>query len=232
LELVSPLNIKYSIPLLLAAGTRFRNEPDSFGKMAKVVRDFCFRFFTVGNASVGSLEKVIGEASRTLRERDRNPRDTVKFLREYSSDSIFIENFSEVTFKTSKLGFYVIEKIENALSKNAGVNLYRQSPAQHLEHIMPKRPGQYWEYVKGDERYEDYLNRLGNFLVLEADINKKIKNKEFDFKQKYYKGSRMKLPHQVEEFCQGDRWTFESIVNRQKELAENYACQIWPLKWE
>lgn len=234
-DLVDPLNVKFSVPLLLAGAERLATSPETFSSFAQVVRDFCFRYVTIGGATPSRLERVVGEASRRLRD-DEPLQDVVEFLRAESPDKQFVERFETRAPGTNKLGFYVIERIENYLSMGQGVEVKRQSPTQHLEHIMPKKPGKGWEHVSGDDLYDDYVGRLGNLLVLEANINRSVKNKAIARKLKAkgktlsYGKSSMKLPGEVSKYMVKQKWTFKSIEKRQKDMAKNFALKIWPLK--
>jgi hypothetical protein len=109
-----------------------------------------------------------------------------------------------------------------------------QSPSQHLEHIFPKRPAAgAWEALTPDE-LELIVNRFGNLLVLEGDINRSIKNKAYTFKKanpqgRDYAHSALKLPGTLGLFEVAGGWTRESIESRQMHLATIYATTVWSL---
>lgn len=135
----------------------------------------------------------------------------------------------------ARVGFYALESIENFLSAGQGLVLQRQSPNQHLEHIMPKRPSPSagWSHIDMD-LHPSYLNRLGNLLVLERPINTRVSNKEFAFKNSNqhsedYQNSKMQLPKAATAYLDNGQWTFKSIGDRQANLAASYATSVWGL---
>ena len=80
-----------------------------------------------------------------------------------------------------------------------------------------------------DERYSAYLNRIGNHLVLEANINTTIKNKSFDEKAGIsgsvtpnYTASSFTLPDEAKNFLVNGQWDFDAIEQRQQHLSTIY----------
>jgi len=236
LEDINTLNISHSYPLLLSGCMRFGNDEPKFEKIVLATRDFCFRFLTIGKKGVANLETHIGNAARRLRNESEDLTEILSYLKDQDSDGSFKENFELFQTNKTKINFYILKEIEDFLSQGQGVTILHHSPSQHIEHIMPKNPGQWWNHVQNDEQYENYLWRVGNLLVLEKDINKNIKNLDFANKNENkqnlgYKNSVLKLPIKTNQFLNSDRkWNFESINKRQKDLAKNYACKVWPLK--
>lgn len=240
-EINDNLKVTACYPLLLAGADVLGLSSVEFEKLTKITRDFIFRYFTVGNeGSPAKIEKIMGETARLL----RSIKDVAKVadrLRSESPSQVFEADFSTFTARDSKMGFYIIRQIEISLAAGAGQLIpANQSPRQHLEHIMPQSPGLDWDHLKDDERYNSFINRIGNLLVLEADINMTIKNKSFKEKTGLsstlaldYSKSRLILPNRVKDFAiQGSpgevRWDFHSIEERQKALAK-YALTTWSL---
>lgn len=232
-ELLDTLNIDYSIPLMLAAAKRFQTDDEQLSRFIQATRDFCFRFLTIGSNSVSKLQHEIGRHSQLLRNTSNTPQTILDSLKSTASDSLFKSQFSTAKIKLNKHAFYVMESIENHISSSAGLAAFTQGPTQHLEHIMPKRPGSHWPHIDMD-RHEEFLYRIGNLVALEADINKHIKNKSFAEKQsnpicKGYADSTLQLPKDIQAHLKGGEWTFESIIERQEHLANTYILDVWPL---
>lgn len=233
-EINSILKVTASYPILIAGAAVFNIADPDFQSLTKVVRDFCFRFFTVGSGSPERMEQIAGQAARELRQ-NKKLAAVYTMLQSYSPDAVFEEDFSNFRTKTSALGFYIIRQIEIHLSRGSGVVPFKQSPYQHLEHIMPQRPSgsdpSQWAHVRNDTRYSEYVHRVGNFLVLESDINQRVKNKTFADKKTDYSRSRLLLPHNVAggAYLTSGDWDFDSIVSRQKDLATT-ALKVWSLK--
>ena len=156
-------------------------------------------------------------------------------LASHSNQASFEARFKDFIAPTQKVGFYVLEMIENHSNVSAGTFVQRQSISQHLEHIMPRRPSVAdWAHLSNSVDYDAYLNRIGNFLVLEANINSHIKNNAFSFKDTNpagldYQHSQMSLPKGAKSFLENGEWTFKSIKDRQDHLVTNYANVVWAL---
>lgn len=239
-EIRDPLGAKLAYPLLLAAHERFSQDTDQFELLVCAIRDFVFRYLTVGGGSIGSLSRIVGNASRTLRDTSKPHAEAIALLQTASPDGVFQEQFKTFAPKALKRGYYAIWKIEEHLGNAAGVLPRPRSPSQHLEHILPRSPRKKdWPDFFQNEtlrpEVEEWIPRVGNLLVLERDINSKIKNHGIDFKlsnndQKDYKHSKLALPHEVAQFLnEGGSWDITSIESRQSSLAE-LALTVWPLR--
>lgn len=232
-ELRETLSIDYALPFVLAALSRFQSDITQLTRCIKAARDFSFRFFTIGSNSVAKLQNEIGTHSRMLRDTTNTADSVINSLRAKSPDSLFKSEFADAKLKLNKLGFYVMESIENHRAASAGLGVFGQSPSQHLEHILPKKPEGNWPHIDMD-RHEEFLYRIGNLVALEADINKHIKNKAFSDKQsnassKGYVNSSLRLPGEISTHLKRGEWTFDSIIERQQHLADTYILDVWPL---
>ena len=240
-DLLSEINnifgVKMCNILLLSGAQVFGLVHTDFRRLVKITRDFCFRFMTVGSGGTpAKMEIIMGDAARILRTQ-RQLQPVLTLLQQKSPNQVFSDDFSKFQAKKPITAFYIIRQLEMHLSANAGQFVpFSQSPQQHLEHIMPKTlTTQGWSHVMNDERYSSYLNRIGNHLVLEANINTAIKNKSFDEKAGIsgtvtpnYTDSNLTLPNQTQNYLASGLWDFEAIENRQQALS-NIALSTWPL---
>ena len=230
---------KVAFHLLLAASRRHHLASGEFGEVALLTQAYVFRRFVVEGLSLGRFTAEMSEAARMYSQSAMDPAQLAALLQQKSSDAAFVLMFATWTAGTGKQGFYALEMIENHRAAGSGVKLERQSANQHLEHIMPKRPSQGWEHLAAPPEYartteyDLFLQRLGNLLVLEADINVVVSNKSFDKKlsglPKNYCTSKMRLPQDVASHLDQGLWTFRSIERRQKHLADTWAVKVWPL---
>lgn len=228
---------KYALTLLISGSSRYSLSSPELAKVVKLTHHYVFRRFIVDQIGV---TKYASEISKIARDFSAGVISDVSKLSQQLQNASPKEAFESklITFdaQTNKLGFYIIEMIENHINKNAGTLVQRQSIAQHLEHIMPKRPTESdWPKVYNSPNHSSYVNRIGNLLVLEADKNQYIRNKSFDFKnsnidKKDYKNSRLTLPSTVSRFLNDNDWNFESIEKRQQSLVEDYADIVWSLR--
>jgi uncharacterized protein with ParB-like and HNH nuclease domain len=142
----------------------------------------------------------------------------------YVSDADFVQIFSgeSINFKRKKdLIKYILVKMENHLS--ASDNQIEDATST-IEHILPENPGSVWEEHFQPEDQPEYVNRIGNFTLLEASINHKLDN-EMPFKEKLeaYKKSAFKI---TAEHLQFTEWSPETLSQRQQKMAV-WAKGIW-----
>ena len=227
---------KYALTLLISGASRYQLTSPQMADIIRLTHHYVFRRFVVEGLSLSSYASEITKVAREVRS--GAIADVAALgarLAVLSKDAVFEERLRDFIAPNNKVGFYVLEMIENHITANAGTMVQRQSISQHLEHIMPKSPTQTeWAHVYGDPNYADYLNRIGNFLVLEADKNSHIRNKGFSFKnsnqaQLDYQRSKMTLPKSVDSYLVNGEWTFQSIKDRQVALVTAYASAVWGL---
>lgn len=230
------LSNKYALTLLIAGASRFQLQSDQMAEVIKLTNHYVFRRFLVQGVELATYTQEISKCARDLSQGLISGISELKIrLQSYSPDIVFVDSFSRYSVPSNKVGFYILEMIENHLSQNAGTYVHQQSFSQHLEHIMPKRPGgNDWLHVSSLPNYQDHVNMVGNFLILEADINSFIRNKSFDHKNlnadhKDYQSSGLSLPSAVINYLENGLWTFGSITKRQIDLANFYAAKVWSL---
>lgn len=231
------LNNQFSLLFVVAGVNRHAFGEVDLERIVGLAHDFAFRRFVIEGTKLGRYSSEVIEASHAYAtDPSRTPDDLAIELRKKSEDASFLSAFKDYQSPTNKMGFYILERLENHLASGAGTSVYGQSPSQHLEHIMPKKPGADWSTHSSDpdHDYEEWVQRLGNLLVLEADINGSIKNKGYSYKKsnpsgKDYAHSSMQLPHQLANFEDGGKWKFTSIQKRQEDLANTFALSVWPL---
>jgi hypothetical protein len=228
---------KYALTLLISGINRYQITSNEMAKLVKLTHHYVFRRFVIEELS---LSKYAAEITRIARDFSNGTiRDLAalsKILKANSQQAIFEAKLMEFSANTNKLGFYIIEMIENHQNKNAGTLVQRQSINQHLEHVMPKKPTiDDWPSCFNDPRHSMYVNKIGNLLVLEADKNQYIKNKGFKVKnsnaeKKDYENSKLSLPSTLKNYLTNGEWTFESIEKRQRDLVINHGEKIWTLE--
>lgn len=235
--ITDPLWKAHCAPFVIAAMEMYSGEPDTLKKLFTLTEHFLFRQGLVCRDTVGNLQAFFGNAARLLRGKE-DLKTMCTFFKEHSGSKNFVENFKTFSVGNMKQGFYVVWKIESELMAGCGVKPRSQSAAQHLEHIMPRKPDDSWRGIENDENFKPYLNRIGNLLILDRKTNQYIRNCGIEFKIKNdndidYSNSENRLAREfVENFddwsVNGD-WTFKSIDKRQEYLAENYADKVWSL---
>ena len=91
-----------------------------------------------------------------------------------------------------------------------------------LEHILPRNPPSNSEWMrKFDEltRYE-WIDRLGNIVLISGRKNTKASNYDFKRKKEEYLGRRAKASAITQEVLKYKDWTPETVKQRHKLLIE------------
>jgi uncharacterized protein with ParB-like and HNH nuclease domain len=228
---------KYSLTLLISGAARFIPTSIEMAKVVKLTHHYVFRRFIVDGLSLAKYATEISKFARGFATGEIADLATLsQTLSAVSPKQSFEAKLNFFNADTNKLGFYIIEMIENHINKNAGTLVQRQNIMQHLEHIMPKRPTDTdWPQAFNNPNHPIYVNRIGNLLVLEADKNQYIRNKSFAIKnsnlvKKDYQNSKLTLPSILVKYLKGGEWNFESIEERQREMVEKYANDVWSLE--
>lgn len=246
------LNVSLAvIPLLIAAKKFLPERKEAFERCASLVERFVFRQLTIMRVKTPELEGQLGEAARILNQ-TANLDSFQASLRSYSSDVQFENLFASYVTTRSKVQYYVLREIETELLGGGGGVV----PGDHdqfrnnLEHILPKRLSgpaartNEWQWARDDPvLHKSLVNRLGNILILESEINKGIKNYNYSIKrsgfsvnigrrnERRYEGycdSQLVWPRRLATGVRWDTWTHEQIELRQKKMAL-VARSIWGL---
>jgi hypothetical protein len=143
---------------------------------------------------------------------------------------------------------YILGKLAQHINELAygstEVDLKQFVDARDVEHILPRTPpAEVISAFDKPEELEDYTHRLGNMTLLENSINSSIKNRPFAEKKGGYAQSHFLLTRTIAQSVQVgetridravdglitfDRWTSQSIEQRQAMLAE-LAKRVWDI---
>ncbi len=240
------------IPLLAAARKLLPTDKDAFEKCVEAIEKYVFRSITIQKLDTSELERILGEAARRINAGGKSS-DLVDFLRGKTNDVDFENAFASHTETRTKVQFYILRKIETQLlGGGAGVIPGDHHAAKnHIEHILPRnlsrsasRLGE-WSWARAHpDKHKKLVNRLGNLLILEHDINKEVSNHEFDVKRgdpfkkaksgaskplkKCFKDSALKWPQDLCNKAKWPDWTEVAIEQRQKTMAQE-AVKIWKI---
>lgn len=242
--------------MLLPAARRFlAKSPKDFYECTQLALAFAFRYLTIGGHDTPGLEEMYALAGRHISEGKSvaEVRDLLQKERR-CSDTDFLQGFAGHVERRVKVQFYILEEIERFLAKGGGMGPLPHSPDQHVEHILPRRLSRTksrlseWAWARNSTEHGSLVNRLGNLLILEADINKDVSNFEFDAKRglgypqhfsqvkanggkrarKSYKDSQLTLPKELVAMISGSVWDKSAINKRQSELSQ-VAAKVWRL---
>jgi len=214
-------------PLVLAAKDRFNIQD-----VVEVLR-YCavvsFRFNGVSRRSAHSQEEVYNKASLAIRNGSAtNLHDIRRLLAPiYISDEEFEADFATLALKangqTGKRLRYILCQLEKQIDPK---ELNDEIPTSAtIEHILPENPAESWNATFSNSDMERFLERLGNYTLLEKQLNnREAANRSFEQKLPIYRQSRFALSNGI----QYEEWSPAAIQERQSVMAR-CAKTVWKL---
>lgn len=213
-------------PLVFAAWRKF-TKPD----LAKVLR-YCdvvsFRYNMIAQRNTNRLEEVYNKIAVDLHTgaitTPAGVRDALSAV--YISDEEFKEAFAKRRINAAGQRKALVRYILVAIEKQDHQVDYDWEESQAtIEHILPENPGQDWLVDFPHDLHERYVDRLGNYLLLEGKLNRKdASNKSFTEKLPVYHESQYPT---TKGFSSVD-WTPQTIEVRQERMART-ATAVWRL---
>ncbi len=91
---------------------------------------------------------------------------------------------------------------------------------------MPEKFNQEWNDIF-TQNANKFIFRLGNYTLLESELNRKCSNENYVFKKDLYKKSKYKLANT---HCFKDVWDVGAISEYQKKLSD-FASSIWKIQF-
>lgn len=218
--------VRQMTPLLLAAWEKF-SKPD-FERTLKLVSVVAFRYTVVSGLNPNDLEPAYHFAAKAvLNDSATSPAAVFETLRSiYVNDDKFKQDFAMLDVPTSgqrkQLAKYVLCRLEEDAENR---------PCDHetdpgtIEHILPENPTESWEQAFPHERWDAYINRIGNLVLLESNRNREVGNKEYREKLSAYADSTYGLARRIPEEAP-EHWSPELLEVRQRRMAER-AMHLW-----
>jgi hypothetical protein len=220
------LNVAQIRPLLIGAA-RHLNEKTTAQAFERFVA-WCVRFIVCGGARGGDLERKycdMGNAVHTgkiknITELDAAAKTVVP------TDGQFQAAFATARVNVAKLARYMLRCLERSASNEPNPEwVVNEAVVINLEHVMPSAAEpEEWPNVSPQD-IEAYANRLGNLVLLQADVNQKLDRHDFATKRVAYAQSTFLLTSQVGEQL---AWGVPEIEARQRTLAK-LAVKTWKI---
>lgn len=214
------------IPLLFSI---YDNKRDLFSQLLKDLVSISFRYNIIAKKNPNELEVVYNTISTKLVENEISMNHEIyNLLRKiYINDEDFKFFFStkEITTggRSKKLVKYILTKIENQISNSD--NDWNDANFT-IEHILPENYDSNWDKQFNNNAHK-FVYRLGNYTLLEFDLNKKSSNNTYEIKKKYYRKSRYIMTNN---YCIKDEWNISAIDEYQKKLAK-ISAGIWKINF-
>lgn len=226
IEVLNLFDIKPLRPLLLAITSRM---PDAeAAKALQFMVSLSVRLVIASSTRTGSVEESLAEAAHGVFKGDLTTFDQIK--QKLSSitpnDQVFRFEFETARVSKAQLARYYLRSLEMAAKKESEPWFIPTDDRAiiNLEHVLPKKPENNWPQFKPEE-VPLYANKLGNQALLRASDNSILRSDPFESKKIVFSASPYILTSQIGRLTD---WNAESIVNRQKVLAE-LALAAWPI---
>lgn len=219
-------------PLLLNVIQEF-SAPREIAKTFRIVANFAFRYFIVGNQSSGNVERLAAVISHAIRTKTYTSASHIAdALRATNPDPAFRSDFSLAMFSKSRarLARYSLGRITNHLTKQGGGAEEIVDPVAknvNLEHVLPQDVPALWRSdFSPDADPKDYVYRIGNLTLLNAKVNRAAADKSFAEKKRLaLDQSQLKIN---DFFKSVSSWGDREIEQRQDALAKT-ALEVWKL---
>jgi hypothetical protein len=221
-RILNLLGVKQFKSLALSTG---RKLPDSLQDLLRFCMLISIRYTIIGDLNPSELERVYNEVAVSI---ERGTLSTTGQIREALrqvavSDEDFRDAFSRRTIAASGRSKKVVRYILCALERQLGhPDVKDETCAATIEHILPENLGNSWEAIYSHDQHERFVNRLGNYTLLDPSRNRDLGNLPFPDKLAGYQQSGYKMTTRIS----ATEWTPDLIEARQREMA-GWAATVW-----
>ncbi|MCP9495242.1 MAG: DUF262 domain-containing HNH endonuclease family protein [Pyrinomonadaceae bacterium MAG19_C2-C3] len=211
-------------PLLLNVYERF--ETAEFEKVLRLCSVISFRYNVISGLNPNEQEGVYNRAARKVFDGTlSNAAQVAHELKDiYPDDAAFGNAFAAKSINTNrskKLVRYVLFALENQIAASGAGRDYEEESAT-VEHILPENPTGEWAENFSDDQQPNFIYRIGNLTLLEANKNRDCERKMYSEKLSIYKTSQYAMTNSIDY----PDWTPTQVKSRQDKLAR-YAKAIW-----
>jgi len=217
-------NVSQYKPLALAAFRKL--QPLEAVKVLKDCVTLSFRFNVISRLGTHELEARYNEAALGVEQEKfttaSGARIGLKSV--YVDDDQFRADFEVFRQATSTKGKKVIRYILCELERqHSGQDLAWSNSTATIEHVLPDHLDDEWGEIFDEDEHARYVERLGNYALLEKGKNKDIGQQLFDAKKAAFMTSQYQLTKDLSDL---DEWTMATLNKRQKDLAA-LATSVW-----
>jgi uncharacterized protein with ParB-like and HNH nuclease domain len=214
-------------PLLLVC-YRVLDEKD-LEQILRCISIVSFRYNVISTLATNIQERTYNKVAQNISQGElQGTTEIIMALKDiYVPDQRFEPAFAEKILKTTssrnkKIARYILFAIEKHLT---GKDYDIESSKYTLEHILPENPEKGWDEFR-DSQLDEAIYRLGNFTILEAELNREGGNKDFKEKREIYQKSGFKITRLIAE--ENEEWNMSRLVQRQLWMAKQ-AKGIWSI---
>nr|WP_263327085.1 DUF262 domain-containing HNH endonuclease family protein [Neobacillus sp. Marseille-Q6967] len=221
LQNMKTLSASSFYPIILSMVNRNFNELDIKDTL-DALESFIVRNVVVAGKVANKYEILFAKIAHKITEKELT--EVTQIYDQLKPEMLVDEDFEMMlntfTVKSTKVAKFLLREINDFIENE--VQVLSDNRRIHLEHIMPKKTG---EWNIDDETHQKYLNRLGNLTLLGQEFNTSIQNKPFDLKKQIYARSSIKI---TQPLCDYSSWDEHAIEKRQKNLSK-VALRRWKL---
>ena len=215
--------VKQQLPLLMAAKKKFTDQ--EYDRLLRLVSVVAFRYNVVGGRQANLMEDIYNRVSAAVSNGQIT--STARAFEEmkslYIRDTDFNYDFSTLTIysygRYKKLARYILFELENHLAESD--RDFENDPAT-IEHILPENPPANWEQTFPPAIQANYVYRLGNYTLLEDNLNRDCDDSLLEEKKGFYARSQYQMPRRIT----AHEWTPNTIELRQQEMGR-WATACW-----
>lgn len=202
--------------------------PENFYDYLLMVRNFTFRYTTIGGKSTSNAQRAYMKSAHAIRQEDPlSAQDCFnKFFADlYPHNNQFQSTFSKKSIRITALARHILSEINNNIKKEDEKTFSAESLDIDLEHILPKKYKDHWQenmsHFKGGP--QKYVHRLGNMTLISPELNRRLGNSDFITKKQVYQHDSLAI---TEGLLDEPIWSADAISRRQNWLASE-AVKIW-----
>jgi uncharacterized protein with ParB-like and HNH nuclease domain len=220
--------VKQQLPLLMIAHEKLHDQ--EFDKVLKVISIISFRYNVIGGRQANRMEELYNNVSQKIfNSTITTAQGVFNEIKElYISDADFKNDFSTIQLysygRSKKLARYILFELENNFMQG-GDRDFEFDPGT-IEHILPENAGEDWYPDFTTNIQPDYAYRLGNYALLEDNLNKECQNLPFDLKKPVYQKSQYEMTKAINY----NNWNPTILDIRQNDLAKK-ATSIWRVSY-
>lgn len=207
--------------------------PHLFYDYLVMIKNFTFRFSTIGGKNTAELMRTYIKTAHAIRENNKNQLEDISaidafnlFFKDlYPQDNQFQSTFAKKSIKSTILARYILSEINNNMSAPGSPTYSATNTATDLEHILPKKFLDHWKPTQKSfpGNASKYINRLGNMTLISPELNRRLGNSNFEDKKEVYAKDCLEITTRI---LEEENWTASAINRRQNWLASE-ATKIW-----
>jgi uncharacterized protein with ParB-like and HNH nuclease domain len=232
----------FAYPFFIKGFKYFGDDAEKLNSLFRILEVVVFRYSLINSRAdiISRLNEILNSFSGNLYNLKTHFKD--KFNEAYYWSDKRVEEYLNGWMYGNAVVNYLLWKYEDSLQRKGYSVGDCKITDEQIEHISPQTPTEEEELAHGyevnenneyDEEFEDeYLNSLGNLMLISGSHNSSIGNKPFNDKLNSYNANPLlKQQVQIKEFLDVNskdlKWDKQAIDKRHKSIVEDFAIARW-----